>query len=184
MQSPEHQIAVVRNVMIGGSPFPSQYDLYITEKRLIAVYLQSKKHVFSFLGGLIGTFIGMFIGVGNIIYEGLKPEIGLLLTVMGTFIGRLIGVWMDKAFESSNKQKYEQINELTFDDLLGRDKKNFALPYEDIEKIKFYKFGLRRDLYITSKERQKKTFRLTTAQSNQLGNTFSSINALEGKIEK
>lgn len=175
----EGQIDVVRNVSVGSKQFPSQCDLYITNKRLVVIRSQFKKHNFSQGGGIIGGLLGLaFINTGLV-----TLRIGILLILIFSFIGGIIGMRIDKTSESRNKQKYERLRDLTLDDLLKGNKKNFVLFYEDIVKLRFYKFGLQQDLEVTTKDTQK-NIGLTSEQFNRLGNVFSGIDALKGKIEK
>lgn len=175
MQNPERPIIYVfEDVM--------NYDLYFTDKRLIAVRTQFKKYIFSFWGGLIGAIVG----VSSILYGGLRTEIGALLGVSVGFVGGLIGAELDKALELRNKRKYEQFTGLTLDDLVKGDKRSFAVSYGDIEKLRFYKSarsGFCLKFELISKD-VRKAFWLTTEQSNQLVNVCLSIDALKGKIER
>ena len=67
--------------------------------------------------------------------------------------------------------------------MFKRNKRNFALGYEDIEKLKFYSTTGYRTAFVdvTSKSTKKKLL-LTVAQYKQLGNLFFSVDSLKGKV--
>lgn len=149
MEIPEKLIYIVRNVPIGSRFFyPTNYDFYLTDKRLIAVQK-----------GLRGP------------YQQVSTSI-----------------------EKKNESNYEELDQLALDDLLKGNAKNFALPYENIEKLRFYSLGLGSFGYyldIITKE-TKKTACFNARHSapanikgyNQLREAFSNIDVLKEKIEK
>ena len=97
-------------------------------------------------------------------------------------IPSLIGEGITKINESRKKEKMKN---LTLDEILQKDKKSYAIAYEDIEQIRLYDPQSRwknRKLEIKSHKIQKK-FMLDKAQFEQLSDVLPTIDALKGKLE-
>ena len=105
-----------------------------------------------------------------------NPEIGL---AKGGLIGWAVAEAIDGSVESKRNEK-ENSQNLTLDDLLQKDTKNFAINHEDISEIKIRKGWIDNELIIESGSSQK--IFLVEHNIKKISKVLLQASALAGKV--
>ena len=112
---------------------------------------------------------------------------GLVGAAVGGVAGAIVGSVLQASSESSKRNEKENN---VLDELLAKDKENFEVQHEDVDKVKLYRFrvgvNLKHMLAVYSEKssaRVAKPFGLTPQQSDELSSVLPNISALKGKIE-
>lgn len=87
-----------------------------------------------------------------------------------------------KRIESKRKES-EAAQSLSFDERIGLDKKNFAIPYVEVEKARLSRSRLSWSTYKVKANKMEKEFMLTKWQFGQLLSSLPSITILSDKTE-
>lgn len=105
-------------------------------------------------------------------------------SVVGGVAGALIGSGIDMLRDSNKKEKFAN---LTVDEILALDSKSYAIPHEQITKIKLVKFTRwDRNLYIThapNSASETKKFKLSGEQYDRFKTVLPTVGALSEKFE-
>jgi len=152
MQNPERLITIVKTICEENWS-KVYYDLFLTDKRLVLIHKKSK------LDSNYGSIIGGAVG-------------GVFGAVLGTII---------KNEADSSKKKKESKDTPPLDDLLSIDKKNCAIPYEELTWFKLTKSPCK---IIFKTGKAEKTFYLIRERAEQLLNVLPDIVALNEKLVK
>jgi hypothetical protein len=147
----EQQIAVVRNVNIV-SFGDIHYDLYLTDKRFAAVHILTPsadlKYEF-YAGG----------GVGSVLNDA------------------VLALRRNRQMKRIEKSGKTNLGDLTLNELLEGDKKNFSIAYEDIVWLKLNKDNLN----IRAKKNWK-IFHISDLHYSELLKLLPIINGLKDKL--
>jgi hypothetical protein len=153
MQNRERPIALVKNISIKGRTVVS-YDLHLTDKRMVLIHVIDPKR---------------------------NPTVSPF-GLVGSLADEVVGKGMQKIQESRKKRKEEELEGLTLDEMIRRDKKSFDIPYDDIKKVKLsYSRWSGHMLAVDSRQRYE-TFSLSKEQSEQLSNLLPNIVGIKEKL--
>jgi hypothetical protein len=138
-----------------------KYAIYVTDKRLAFIKTSSQT---------TGTIVGGAFG-----------------GAIGSVIGEAVEAAMRKRRGSKKGDESSVVSEI--DKMLRKDKKNYALTYDELESIVFSKSQWSKldpvRLAICSKNgKQEAKVELTPNEFEQLFKVFSSIPALSGKVKE
>ena len=149
MQNPERLIALIKTVCEENF-YKTYYDLFLTDKRMVLIHKKSKLD--ANYGSLIGGVAGGMAGV-----------------ILGTVIKNAL---------DSNKKKGEIENAQTLNELLKAGKKNFAVPYGELEWFKLNKSRSEYCNVVFKIGKKTRTFYLMDERAEQLANALPDIVAL------
>ena len=101
MENSERLIGVVKNALVGNNEkYPTmQYDLYLTDRRLVAFCSLFPKHHYGYWGSFIGSLFGF-----NALRESFSIY-GFIGFFILALIGGLIGEGIDRMLKSRDKKK-------------------------------------------------------------------------------
>jgi gas vesicle protein len=152
MEDSERQIALVKLARTESFSIVD-YDLYITEKRMIFIRTKSTGRLGTLLGGVAGGAVG------------------------GIAAGAL-----EAAIKRGKKGNDERMDKATLDELLNRDKKNFDLAYEDIREVKLWnRFHVRH--FVIYSKRKEADFPVSEENFEKLSTVLPSIPALGERVK-
>jgi len=129
-------------------------DLCITDKRLVVVGPQS--YTWS-----AGTLVGRAVAGG---------------------IGATVATAIQKRADSKKRQKSEPLKGLTIDELLQKDKKSYAVPYDEMDWLCLNRSRLGSNLTFRTKKLYR-LLKLNREQVEQLTLILPKIEALKGKFK-
>ena len=102
---------------------------------------------------------------------------------VGGTIGGFIGATLQKREDQKRMQKEETPKGLTIDELLAKDPKSYAVPYEELDWICLNKSRFGSNLTFRANKIGWKQLKLNKAQVEQLSCVLPSIVALSGKFK-
>jgi hypothetical protein len=100
---------------------------------------------------------------------------------VGGLVGYAIVKGFQKANESKRKEKEKALEGLTLDELLQKDKKSFAITFDDIVQIKLRKGWTGGEMYVKAKNSLKR-FSVEKSQVEPLASAFQQVDKLQEKF--